>query len=288
MPELPEVESLAGLMRARAVGHAIAGVELGAVHVLKTYDLPPAALIGLLVTDVTRRGKFLDLDADGVHVVMHLARAGWLRWNEALPTAPLRPSGRSPVALRLRLDDGSGFDLTEAGTRKRLSVSIVRDPSEVPGVARLGMDVLDPAFTVEAFAAMLAAAGRARIKGVLIDQTVLAGVGNAYSDEVLWEARLSPFKPASSLDADAVATLHAAILRTLGDAVVRAEGVAADGLKAAKKTALQVHGKTGLPCPRCGDTIREVSYADKSWQYCATCQTGGEPLADRRLSRLLR
>jgi formamidopyrimidine-DNA glycosylase len=288
MPELPEVESLAGLMRARAVGHAIAGVELGAVHVLKTYDLPPAALIGLLVTDVTRRGKFLDLDADGVHVVMHLARAGWLRWNEALPTAPLRPSGRSPVALRLRLDDGSGFDLTEAGTRKRLSVSIVRDPSEVPGVARLGMDVLDPAFTVEAFAAMLAAAGRARIKGVLIDQTVLAGVGNAYSDEVLWEARLSPFKPASSLDADAVAALHAAILRTLGDAVVRAEGVAADGLKAAKKTALQVHGKTGLPCPRCGDTIREVSYADKSWQYCATCQTGGEPLADRRLSRLLR
>lgn len=288
MPELPEVESLARFLRARAVGHAVAGVEIGAIHVLKTYDPPPTALSGLLVTDVVRRGKFLDLDIDGLHLVVHLARAGWLRWNENLSKTPLKPSGKGPIALRLRLDDGAGFELTEAGTRKGLSVSLVRDPAEVPGVARLGIDVLDPAFTPAVLADLLAAAGGTRLKNVLTDQSVLAGVGNAYSDEVLWAARLSPFKPAKSLAVDEVADLHRVIVDTITTAVARADGVAAAGLKAEKKAGLAVHGRTGLPCPRCGDEVREISYADKSWQYCATCQTGGQPLADRRLSRLLK
>jgi formamidopyrimidine-DNA glycosylase len=288
VPELPEVESLVRFLRERAVGHAIASVEVGAIHVLKTYDPPPTSLGGLLVTDVSRRGKFIDIDVDGLHLVIHLARAGWLRWNEALSKTPLKPSGKGPIALRLRLDDGSGFDLTEAGTRKGLSVSVVRDPREVAGVARLGVDVLDPAFTPEVLAELLAAAGGTRIKNVLTDQSVLAGVGNAYSDEVLWAARMSPFKPAKSLKAEEVATLHRIIAETLSGAIERASGVAAAGLKAEKKAGLAVHGRTGLPCPRCGDEVREISYADKSWQYCATCQTGGQPLADRRLSRLLK
>jgi formamidopyrimidine-DNA glycosylase len=285
MPELPEVEQLALFLDERAVGHAVAAVFPAAINVLKTYQPPPSALGGLTVRGVSRHGKFLDLDIDGLHLVIHLARAGWLRWKEKQPSAPPRP-GKGPLALRLVLDDGSGFDLTEAGTQKRLAVYVVADPSEVPGIARLGVDPLDPALTEERFAGLLAT--RQQIKGVLTDQSVLAGVGNAYSDEVLWVARLSPFKPAANLTAAEVTRLHDALITTLRDAVARAEGVAAGSLKAEKKSGLAVHGRTGEACPRCGDTVREVSFADKSLQYCPTCQTGGKPLADRRLSKLLK
>jgi DNA-formamidopyrimidine glycosylase len=288
MPELPEVEALASFLRGRAVGLAIARVDVGAIHVLKTYDPPPTALAGAPVTGVTRRGKFLDLDADGLHLVVHLARAGWLRWSEQLSATPLKPSGRGPIALRVHLEDGAGFDLTEAGTKKGLAVHLVTDPAGVPGIARLGIDPLDPAFTPEALAALLAERKGARLKTVLTDQSVLAGVGNAYSDEVLWVARMSPFTPCSSMSPEKVTLLYDALVGTLRDAVAKAEGLAAQSLKAEKKAGLAVHGRTGLPCPRCGDTVREISFADKSWQYCPTCQTGGEPLADRRLSRLLR
>ncbi len=288
MPELPEVEALATFLRGRAVGLAVARVDVGAIHVLKTYAPPPTALAGSPVTGVRRLGKFLDLDADGLHLVIHLARAGWLRWSEQLSSARLRPSGKGPIALRVHLEDGTGFDLTEAGTQKRLAVYVVADPTSVPGVARLGIDPLDPSFTPEVLATLLAAAKGARLKTVLTDQSVLAGVGNAYSDEALWAARMSPFTPCSSMTPEKVTLLHDALTSTLREAVGRAAGLAAKSLKAEKKAGLAVHGRTGLPCPRCGDTVREISFADKSWQYCATCQTGGEPLADRRLSRLLR
>ena len=286
MPELPEVEALASFLRERAVGRAVARVDVPSVAVLKTYDPPPGALAGLAVTGVRRRGKFLDLDVDGLHLVVHLARAGWLQWKDALPPAPPRP-GKGPLGLRLHLDDGSGFDLTEQGTQKRLAVYVVRDPAEVPGVARLGIDPLDPAFTPDVLAGLLAGV-RGQVKGVLTDQSVLAGVGNAYSDEVLWEMRMSPYKSAASLTPTDVERLHAVLVGTLRDAVGRAEGLAARALKAEKKSGLQVHGRAGLACPRCGDTVREVSFATKALQYCPTCQTGGKPLADRRLSRLLK
>ena len=287
MPELPEVEALTAFLTERAVGRTVTRIDVAAISALKTYDPQPAALAGLTLTAVRRHGKFLDLDVDGVHLVVHLARAGWLHWRDALPAAPPRP-GKSPLALRVHLDDGSGFDLTEQGTQKRLAVYVVRDPAEVPGVARLGIDPLDPAFDVAALAERLTAAGRAQVKGLLTDQTVLAGVGNAYSDEALWAARLSPFKPASGLTPAEVERLHEALVGTLRAAVDSARGLAAGLLKSEKKAGLAVHGRTGLPCPRCGDPVREVSFADKSLQYCATCQTGGKPLADRRLSRLLK
>ncbi len=286
MPELPEVEALSAFLRERAVGRTVARVDVTSIQVLKTYDPPVTSLAGLQVVAVQRRGKFLDLDVDGLHLVVHLARAGWLQWKDALPPAPPRP-GKGPMALRLHLDDGSGFDLTEQGTQKRLAVYVVRDPAQVPGVARLGIDPLDPAFTPEVLAGLLAGV-RGQVKGVLTDQSVLAGVGNAYSDEVLWEMRMSPFKPATSLTPDDVVRLHAVIVGTLRGAVGRAQGLAAKALKAEKKSGLQVHARAGLPCPRCGDTVREVSFATKSLQYCPTCQTGGKPLADRRLSRLLK
>jgi formamidopyrimidine-DNA glycosylase len=286
VPELPEVEALASFLRERAVGRVVARVDPVAISVLKTYDPPATALAGLEVTGATRHGKFLDLDVSGLHLVVHLARAGWLQWREQLPSAPPR-MGKGPIGLRVHLDDGSGFDLTEAGTKKGLAVYVVADVSTVPGIARLGVDPLSPEFTQELLAGLLAGQ-RAQVKGLLTDQSLIAGVGNAYSDEVLWEVGLSPFKPAKNVTPEDVSRLHTAIVDTLRAAVGRAEGLAAGKLKAEKKSGLNVHGRAGLPCPRCGDTVREVSFADKALQYCPTCQTDGKPLADRRLSRLLK
>ncbi|HEU5391379.1 MAG TPA: DNA-formamidopyrimidine glycosylase family protein [Streptosporangiaceae bacterium] len=287
MPELPEVESLAAFLREHATGHTVARADAASFSVLKTFDPPLTALTGHVITGVGRHGKFLDLATDqGLHLIMHLARAGWLRWRDDLPSAPPKP-GKSPLAFRLRLDDGSGFDLTEQGTKKRLAVYLVRDPAEVPGVATLGPDPLAADFTVDTLAGLLAGR-RTQIKGVLRDQHIIAGIGNAYSDEVLHAAKMSPFKMASSLTPDDVAVLYDAIKTTVGDAVKRSAGLAAADLKGEKKSGLRVHARTGQECPVCGDTIREVSFADSSLQYCPTCQTGGKPLADRRLSRLLK
>jgi formamidopyrimidine-DNA glycosylase len=291
MPELPEVEALAGFLRERAVGRVVARVEVGAISVLKTYDPPPTALAGLTVTGVARHGKFLDLDVDGIHLIFHLARAGWLRWSDNLSSTPVKP-GKSPLALRVRLDDpdveGSpGFDLTEAGTQKRLAVYVVRSPQDVPGIATLGPDPLAPEFDRAALAAILGGAPK-QVKGLLRDQSVIAGVGNAYSDEVLHAAKLSPFAIAAKLDDEQVDRLYASLREVLTGAIAAASGKPAKELKDAKRAGMRVHGRTGQTCPICGDVVREVSFADSSLQYCATCQTGGKPLADRRMSRLLK
>jgi formamidopyrimidine-DNA glycosylase len=230
----------------------------------------------------------IEPDGGDLHLVVHLARAGWLRWSTSLSEKPPRPGRNNPLAVRVHLGDGVGFDLTEAGTQKRLACYVVADPAEVPGVARLGPDPLASDFTPQRLAEILGAAARAQLKGVLTDQARIAGIGNAYSDEILHAARLSPFKPANGLTPDQVTALYDAIRRVLTEATERARGLAAKDLKSEKKTNLAVHGRTGLPCPVCGDTVREVSFADSSLQYCPTCQTGGKPLADRRLSRLLK
>ena len=287
MPEMPEVESLARYLTERCVGHAIDRIELLAFSALKTYDPPLSALYGLQIESVTRHGKFLDISAQGLHLVFHLARAGWLRWRDALPEAPAKP-GRGPLALRVRLDDGSGFDLTEAGTQRKLAVYVVTDPMSIPMVATLGPDPLSEDFDQAALAVLLAKSGRAQLKGVLKDQRTIAGIGNAYSDEILHAAKLSPFKPSNSLTRAEVGTLFNAIKVELADAIRRADGLAARDLKGEKKSGLRVHGRTGEKCDVCGDTIAEVSFADSSLQYCPTCQTGGKKLADRRLSKLLK
>jgi formamidopyrimidine-DNA glycosylase len=286
VPELPEVEALVGFLRERTVGSVVARVDVAAFSVLKTYDPPPTALAGLSVTSVTRHGKWIDMDVDGLHLVFHLAKAGWLRWSDALPDRVARP-GKGPIALRVVLDEGQGFDLTEAGTRKRLAVHVVRDPASVPAIATLGPDPLDPAFDRAALAALLEGR-RTQVKGLLRQQSVLAGVGNAYSDEVLHAARLSPYALAATLTPEEVDRLYTSLRSVLADAVVTAWGRPASELKDAKRAGMRVHARTGQPCPVCGDTVREVSFADSALQYCPTCQTRGRPLADRRLSRLLR
>jgi formamidopyrimidine-DNA glycosylase len=291
VPELPEVEALARFLRGRLVDRVVAGVEVGAISVLKTYDPPPTALAGLTVTGVARHGKFLDIDVDGIHVIFHLSRAGWLRWSDSIPKTPVRP-GKSPLALRVRIDDPDfeqqvGFDLTEQGTQKRLAVYLVRDPRDIEKIATLGPDPLADGFDSTTFAAILSGS-RQQIKGLLRDQSIIAGVGNAYSDEVLHAARLSPFAIAGKLGEEEVARLYAALREILTSAVEAASGKPAKELKDAKRAGMRVHGRAGQACPVCGDTVREVSFADSSLQYCPTCQTSGKILADRRMSRLLK
>ncbi|WP_223626244.1 Fpg/Nei family DNA glycosylase [Microbacterium sp. EST19A] len=287
MPEMPEVQGLTAFLGGRAVGRTITRASVAAIAALKTYDPPISALQGAEITASARLGKFVVLSCgDDLHLVFHLAKAGWLRWYEALPATLIRP-GKSPIALRIALDDGSGFDLTEAGTKKSLAVYVVRDVHEVPGIARLGPDPLDADFTREAFAALLDDR-RMQIKGLLRDQGVIAGIGNAYSDEILHAARMSPYAIAGKLDDAEIDRLFAAMQATLTDAVAEASGKPPADLKDAKRRGMQVHARRGETCPVCGDTVRSVFFADRSLEYCPTCQTGGKILADRRLSRLLK
>ncbi|MEP6814276.1 MAG: DNA-formamidopyrimidine glycosylase family protein [Marmoricola sp.] len=288
MPELPEVEALANDLSRRLDGRAIVRVDLAAFSALKTFDPPLTSLHGMLVDGVTRHGKFLDIDVSGTHLVMHLARAGWVRWRDDVPALPARHSSKSPLAARVVLDNGAGLDITEAGTRKSLAIYVVRDPFEVEGISRLGPDPLADDFTIDVLKKILDGAGRAQIKGVLRSQGNIAGIGNAYSDELLHAARMSPFKPSGSLSEAELQTLYDAVRTVLGDAVRRSTGLAASELKGEKKSHMSVHGRAGQTCPVCGDVVREVSFADSSLQYCATCQTGGKPLADRRTSKFLK
>ena len=286
MPEIPEVTALVADLGPRLIGHTVDRLEVISFAALKTFEISPSDLRGTTVTSVERHGKFLDFGMGDIHLVTHLALLGWLRWRDKAPVPSARPT-RGPLAARFVLAGGDGFDLTEMGTKKGLGIWLVHDPADVPGVARLGPDPLDPAFTVDALARILRGQGRSQIKGVLRQQSIIAGIGNAYSDEILHAAKMSPFKPAN-MDAADVAKLYDAMQSTLRDAIRRADGLAASELKAEKKSGLQVHGRTGQPCPVCGDTIRQVTYADSNFQYCPTCQTGGKPLADRVLSRLLK
>ncbi|MDH6245617.1 formamidopyrimidine-DNA glycosylase [Mycobacterium sp. OTB74] len=287
MPELPEVEALADHLRRHAVGLPVGRIDVSALSVLKTFDPPLTALYGSEVTGANRWGKYLGLQVGELHLITHLSRAGWLRWSEKLAAAPLKP-GKGPIALRVHLGtpgDAPGFDLTEAGTQKRLAVWLVADPIAVPQIESLGPDALSLG---PAELGNVLAGNSGRIKNVITDQRVIAGIGNAYSDEILHVAKLSPFATAGKLTGEQLGALHDAMISVLSDAVTRSVGQQAATLKGEKRSGLRVHGRTGLPCPVCGDTVREVSFADKSFQYCATCQTGGKVLADRRMSKLLK
>jgi formamidopyrimidine-DNA glycosylase len=286
MPELPEVEALARFVAEKAAGTTVERAELGSLPALKTYRPPLDALVGQVVAGAERRGKYLCIQVGELWLVTHLARAGWLHWRDPAPRARARP-GKGPLALRVGLSSGAGFDLTEQGTEKRLALWLVEDPATIEGVARLGPDPLSPGFRLEQLAALLSSAP-GQLKSVLADQSVLAGVGNAYSDEVLWAAKLSPFKAAGKLTDPELGRLYSALTGTLRSAVVRSVGQAAKELKDAKRAGMAVHGREGQACPVCGTAVRSVHLANRSFQYCPECQTGGKVLADRRLSRLLK
>ena len=290
MPELPEVSAIAAYLDSRMAGLPIRRVDVASLSVLKTADPPYSALVGRFVTAVDRIAKYLVIRTDGddgeIDLVIHLSRAGWVRWSSDLSPRPLKPGGKSPIALRVHCGlPGEGFDVTEAGTQKRLAAWIVRDTSDVERIATLGPDVLQ--LSRDDFGTILASR-TSRIKNLLTDQRVISGVGNAYSDEILHTAKLSPFATAKALSDDQVDTLYNAMRAVLLEATRRLEDSEVATMKSEKRTGLRVHARTGMPCPVCGDTVREVSFADRSFQYCPTCQTGGKVLADRRMSRLLK
>jgi len=269
MPEMREVQGLVDFLAERATGVTITKAAVANIAALKTYDPPIDALKGTTITGAARHGKFVDLSTDaGTHLIFHLAKAGWLRWYEQLPATVIRP-GKTPIALRVGLDDGAGFDLTEAGTKKSLAVYAVRDPQDVPGIARLGPDPLGDDFTRDAFAELLAGR-RTQIKGVLRDQSNVAGIGNAYSDEILHAAKMSPYALAATLGDDEVTRLYDALRATLTDAVAQASGKPPADLKDAKRRGMAVHGRRGQACPVCGDEVRSVFFADNSLEYCPT------------------
>lgn len=309
VPEMPEVQGLVQALAAHLTGRVVRAVHVVSFPALKTYDPPVTALHGTRVTGVHRHGKWIDVavrpaaraseevapggttrakdtaDDDEVHLIFHLARAGWVRWHARAPAGVPRP-GRSGLVARVVLDAGA-FDLTEAGTTRKLAIHVVRRPQDVGRIATLGVDPLSAQFTPERLDEVLDARN-AQLKGLLRDQAVIAGIGNAYSDEILHAARLSPFALSRSLDDEARRRLFDAVGQVLGSAIEAATGKEAGELKDVKRSGMSVHGRTGQPCPVCGDVIAQVSFADSSLQYCPSCQTGGKPLADRRMSKLLR
>lgn len=289
MPELPEVAGLAGFLDTHLRGSMVHKVQIVSFAVLKTADPPYTALEGSTVTGVRRFGKFVCIDTDGPSFAFHLARAGWVRFTDSPTDTQLR-KGKSHIAARLAFSgpDGShGMDLTEAGTKKSLAVYVVRDPHDVPGIAALGPDPFTPAFDADMLAEILRSSSQ-QIKGLLRSQSVIAGIGNAYSDEILHAAKISPFATGKSLDRDTVQVLYDAIHSVLGTALAEAEGKPPSELKDVKRSHMRVHARTGEACPVCGDTVREVSFADTALQYCPTCQTKGKILADRRTSKFLK
>ncbi|BCW70508.1 DNA-formamidopyrimidine glycosylase family protein [Arthrobacter sp. NicSoilB8] len=289
MPELPEVAGLTAFLGKQLLGAAVTRVQIVSFAVLKTADPPFSGLEGRVVTGVRRFGKFVSLDADGLSFVFHLARAGWIRFTDAPSDIRLK-MGQGHIAARLSFSGTAGprgLDLTEAGTKKGMAVYVVRDPHDVPGIAALGPDPFSPGFDVDTLAGILGSSPQ-QVKGLLRSQSVIAGIGNAYSDEILHAAKISPFAIAKTLDRDAVQLLYDAIHSILGTALQEAHGKAPNELKDTKRSHMRVHGRTGEACPVCGDTVREVSFANTALQYCPTCQTKGKILADRRTSRFLK
>ncbi len=285
MPESPEVQELVRFLGAHASGCRVASVDIVLPKALKTTDPPPAALVGRRIGTVTRRGKMIDIavgggadDSDGpaLHLVVHFGHDGWVLWNPIAPAGRTR-AGEATLMARVRLeggDDTPGFDLTDAGEWKSLTMHVVARPEDVPAVAKLGPDPLAGDVDLAAFTAILAGR-RKQIKALLQDQTALAGIGNAYSDEILHAAQISPVVHAATLAPPEVGRLHAAMLRVLTDAVDARRGVAPADLRAAKHAALRVHRKAGQACPVCGDEIRSFTFSGAAAQYCPTCQTGG-------------
>ena len=303
MPELPEVTALAAFLDRRLAGARVDSISFGSINALKTADPPYTSLIGRIVESVGRRGKMIVIDTvpaegsgDGgalrIAVVVHLSLGGWVRLLDHLPTAA-SARGKGYTAARFGFVRGEGetreeigLELTEAGTWKRLSVHIVRAPEEVPAIADLGPEPLGDGFSLEDFRPLLRK--RQQVKGLLRDQKTIAGIGNAYSDEILHAAKISPFAIAATLDDDATARLYTAMRDVLAEAVEHAAGLPPEELKDEKRASMRVHRRAGEPCPVCGDTILEVSFSDSALQYCPTCQTGGKPLADRRTSKFLK
>jgi len=286
MPELPFVAVLVENLRARVEGRTIEDVVVRSVYILKTFDPPIAEIKGRRIARIQRRGKLLVFHlSGGLAMVVHLRRNGRL---QILP----RGKGRTArdLAITFALDGGFDLQLIELGPKKAASVWLFRagQESTAEPLAGLGVEPLSGEFTREALAGLLGEA-RTHLKRFLTLQRYVVGIGNAFADEILWEARLSPQATTGSLDDAEVARLHAAIRTVLEDAVASHRREFAGVLPMREPVhLLRVHRHGKESCPRCGTAIAVIYYEDRETYYCPTCQAGGKVYADRRRSRLLR
>jgi len=285
VPEIPFVETLVTNLRPRVTGRQIRRIQLRSPSLLKSVDPPLSAAEGNSITGVDRRGKLVRLDLSGdLVVIIHLKRDG------RLAITPSRQRVTRDVALVIQLDGGEDLRLVELGPKKRAGLYLCRtdEVESTEPVAGLGVEPLDPAFTPEALAAMLTDA-RMQLKRFLGMQRYLAGIGNAYGDEILWEARLSPFAPTATLSDEERDRLYRAIREVLSRSIGEHRAHFGDTLPMREPPVLlRAHRRDGEPCPRCGTPIAAVYYSEKETYYCPTCQTHGKVYADRRLSRLLK
>jgi formamidopyrimidine-DNA glycosylase len=272
MPESPEVQALAEFLNEHASGRTITGVDVLEFRTVKTRAAPPESLVGAEITGVERYGKHLDLAVGGRHLGVSLGRHGWARWTPADGSIDV-PADAPPALATFTLDDGAALSFTDAGDWVSLGLSVVDDPGDVPAVAKLGADPADPDFTPADLDAVIVGR-RKQLKAVLQEQESLAGIGNAYSDEILHLAKLSPVVPAASLDEGERRRLFDATTSTIRDAVAARRGIPIDQLKAAKVASMRVHGRAGDTCTVCGDTVRTFSFGSTTAEYCPTCQTG--------------
>jgi formamidopyrimidine-DNA glycosylase len=283
MPELPDVTVYVERLRALTIGHAIGAIRIPSPFVLRTVSPAPSELVGAKVTSVERIGKRIVIGVEGDRfIVIHLMIAGRLRWKE--------PRAKLPGKLALagfEFDDGT-LVFTEASGKKRASLHVVAGRAALAEFDRGGLDVMTA--TPAQFADRLRSE-RHTVKRALTDPTLLDGIGNAYSDEILHAAKLSPFRMTSSFTDDELSTLHRACVDTLKRWTKLLRDEVGDGFPdkvTAFRPEMAVHGKYGEPCPVCGTKVQRIVYADNEANYCPTCQTEGRLLADRSLSRLLK
>lgn len=273
MPESPEVDALASFLDERLRGLVLSDVDILEFRVVKTRARQPGSLIGGAVTGVERIGKHLDIRFEGAHLQVSLGRHGWARWAE-----PDSPEVLDPPALASLVFAHDGeLAFTDAGSWVSLGLAVVDDPSEVGAIAKLGRDPGRPDYGRGDFDAAL---GRRRkqVKAILQEQESLAGIGNAYSDEILHLAKVAPVTHAAALSEAEVTTLYDATVSTIRDAIAARHGVPIGELKAAKVASMRVHGRAGEACPVCGDTILDLAFGSTTAQYCPTCQHGGVPI----------
>jgi formamidopyrimidine-DNA glycosylase len=290
MPELPFIQVLVENLVREVVGRTIISVRVPSPSIVKTFDPPISALTGRRIDQVTRQGKLIVFHlSDGLRLVLHLMRDGRLYMAPATQLRG-RPSTPKPMALGLMLDDGRELRVNESGPKKRAAVYVlpIQLGDTVEPLAGLGPDPLSEAFTVE----VLTDAVRAQpnqLKRAITLQRYVVGIGNAFADEILWEARLSPFAPAATVSSEEIARLYTAIRTVFTEALQQHRAHFGSTLPTREPvTLLRVHRHGGEPCPRCQTRIETVFYEEKETYYCPHCQTKGKVYADRRLSRLLK
>jgi formamidopyrimidine-DNA glycosylase len=284
VPELPDISAYIHALETRILGQTLERVRLGSAFVLRTVDPPTGAAEGHTITALRRIGKRIAIGVDNdVWLVIHLMIAGRLHWK----AAGAKLGGRNAI---LALDFANGtLLLTEAGSKRRASLHMVRGEQGLREMDPGGIEIFAPDTTLDSFRAALTRENHT-LKRSLTDPRVISGVGNAYSDEILHGAKLSPLVQTQKLKPEEWERLFATTRTMLGDWMNRLRQEA-DKSFPEKVTAFRpefaVHGKFGQPCPRCGSTVQRIRYADNETNYCPVCQTGGKVLADRSLSRLL-